>query len=49
MVLIQCPPFLFFVTHCALISSPCKGEDEGEGPITARDPARDSGFRVRSF
>ena len=29
------------------VSSPCKGEDEGEGPITARYPARDSGFCSR--
>jgi PKD repeat protein len=29
------------------VSSPCKGEDEGEGPITARYSARDSGFCFR--
>jgi hypothetical protein len=27
------------------VSSPCKGEDEGEGPFAARYSARDSGFR----
>src|ERR1039458_5283831 len=30
-------PCVFCVMLCALISSSCKGEDEGEGPYKARD------------
>jgi hypothetical protein len=35
----------------ALIPSPCKGEDEGEGPCAERDYfiARDSGFCICIF
>jgi hypothetical protein len=33
----------------ASVSSPCKGEDEGEGPITAGYSARDSRFRLLRF
>jgi hypothetical protein len=32
------------VSICGLFPSPCEGEDEGEGPITARYFARDSRF-----
>jgi hypothetical protein len=34
--------------HALSVSSPCKGEDEGEGPITAGYYARDSRFRLFS-
>jgi|SRR5208282_2827216 len=40
-------PRIVPVMLCGLISSPCKGEDEGEGPCTARYSARDSRFCLR--